>query len=193
MCRTATPEIMCGRRLSRRRIEANHKFNCMTDYFQKQYTLVRHSRGILFDFIGSAIGDAGLIEPVPAYLNKSICDLLVHNASCYFNWLACVAMGQPFGSIPERAGTMPELRGLYDRVDETMRLFLQRFSPSMDVPFSSVHDNGWRVTVTPHELFTHVTTHEFHHKGQAVLMARLLGYAPPDTDVSNAFDEQSPV
>jgi len=164
----------------------------MADYFQKQYALVQRSRGILFDFIASAVGDASLIEPVLAYLNKSICDLLVHNASCYFNWLAYVAMRQPFGSIPETAGTMSQVRELYDRVDQTMELFLQRFSSSMDESFTSVHDNGWRVTVTPHELFTHVTTHEFHHKGQMVLMARLLGYAPPDTDVSNAFDEQSP-
>jgi uncharacterized damage-inducible protein DinB len=37
-----------------------------------------------------------------------------------------------------------------------------------------------------------VTTHEFHHKGQIVLMARVLGYFPPDTDVSNAFPEQPP-
>jgi uncharacterized damage-inducible protein DinB len=102
-------------------------------------------------------------------------------------------MGQPFGSIPERAGTMSELRQLYDRVDETMGFFLRRFSASMDVPITGVHDNGWLVTATPHELFTHVTTHEFHHKGQVVLMARILGFAPPDTDVSNAFEERPPV
>jgi uncharacterized damage-inducible protein DinB len=164
----------------------------MITYFQKQYALARHSRGLLFDFIESTMGDAGVVAPVPAYMDKSVRDLLVHSASCYFNWLAYVAMGQPFGSIPEVAGTMGALRQLYDGVDETMALFLQRFSASMDVSFTGVHDNGWRVVVTPHELFTHVTTHEFHHKGQVVLMARLLGFAPPDTDVSNAFEEQPP-
>ncbi|TKC09723.1 DinB family protein [Pedobacter frigoris] len=32
-------------------------------------------------------------------------------------------------------------------------------------------------------IFTDVITHEFHHKGQAMTMARLLGHIPPDTDV----------
>ena len=165
----------------------------MSDFFQKQYTLVVHARGILFDFIAAELGDAELIRPVPAYMGKSIRDLLVHGASCYFHWLAYMALRQPYGSVEEDGTRLGELRGVYARVDETMRLFLDHFSAAMDIPFSGVFDDGWRVRVTPHELFTHVTTHEFHHKGQIVLMSRLLGHAPPDTDVSNAFAGEPPV
>ncbi|MFI5159066.1 MAG: DinB family protein [Sphingobacteriales bacterium] len=43
--------------------------------------------------------------------------------------------------------------------------------------------NGSGLTRSPFELFTHVTTHEFHHKGQVVSMSRQLGYTPVDTDV----------
>ncbi|MCU5378655.1 hypothetical protein OCA08_16075 [Bacillus cereus] len=39
-------------------------------------------------------------------------------------------------------------------------------------------------STTPLWLLTHTETHEFHHKGQIVSMARHLGYNPPDTDLS---------
>ena len=38
-------------------------------------------------------------------------------------------------------------------------------------------------STTPLWLLTHTETHEFHHKGQIVAMARHLGYNPPDTDL----------
>jgi len=39
------------------------------------------------------------------------------------------------------------------------------------------------IGLTPLWLMTHTMTHEFHHKGQIVTLARRLGYAPPDTDL----------
>ncbi|MNL32837.1 DinB family protein [compost metagenome] len=35
----------------------------------------------------------------------------------------------------------------------------------------------------PLKLFTHVTTHEYHHKGQILSLSRHLGYTPVDTDI----------
>ncbi|RZK68975.1 MAG: hypothetical protein EOO92_22520, partial [Pedobacter sp.] len=40
-----------------------------------------------------------------------------------------------------------------------------------------------RVDTTVTSLFTHVITHEFHHKGQIMSMMRLIGYIPPDADI----------
>ena len=164
----------------------------MIAHVRKQYALLRVSREILFGFLESAVGDEALNAPVPMNLNKSIRDVLVHDASCYFHWLAYLALGQPWGSLYEGGTTMEEMRGLYAQVDRTMALFLEQYAASMDVAFTGVLDDGWRVTVTPHELFTHVTTHAFHHKGQIVLMCRWLGHVPPDTDVSNAFQAEAP-
>ena len=150
------------------------------------------SRRIVFDHICEKIGEEYLNKSFPEFANKSIRDLLVHSASCYFHWLAYLALRQPNGSIYEGGATVEELRRLYVQVDETMELFLRHFSGSMNEPFAGVHDDGWRVMVTPLELFIHVTTHEYHHKGQLVLMCRLLGHVPPDTDASNAFQEGEP-
>jgi uncharacterized damage-inducible protein DinB len=35
----------------------------------------------------------------------------------------------------------------------------------------------------PRWLFTQAVTHEFHHKGQIVTIARQLGYQPVETDL----------
>ena len=42
---------------------------------------------------------------------------------------------------------------------------------------------GKMLPASPLKLFTHVITHEFHHKGQILSLSRHLGYVPVDTDV----------
>jgi len=164
----------------------------MTGSVRRQYELVQVSRGLLFDFLEDGLGDEKMNKPFPDYQDKSIRDLLAHSASCYFHWLAYLALGQPWGSLQTRAATLAEMRRVYTQVDDTMTVFLDRFSKTMEIPFDGVFDDNWRVRVTPYELFIHVTTHEFHHKGQIVLMSRLLGHVAPDTDVSNAFSAEPP-
>jgi uncharacterized damage-inducible protein DinB len=159
----------------------------MIEFVRKQYALVQVSRGLLFDFIRDGLGDEKMNMPFPGYADKSIGHLLAHTAGCYFHWLAYLALQRPWGSLRTTGATLGEMRQVFTQVDEVMALFLDHFATVMDVPFSGVFDDGWRVRVTPYELFTHVTTHEFHHKGQIVLMSRLLGHVVPDTDVSNAF------
>ncbi len=43
--------------------------------------------------------------------------------------------------------------------------------------------NGAILMVNPLQLFTHVITHEFHHKGQIMSLSRHLGYTPVDADI----------
>ncbi len=72
------------------------------------------------------------------------------------------------------------VRKRFDLVNETVERFVQ------------VHDGQWDRTIccdvrwqeepvktTPLGLLTHAVTHEFHHKGQIVAMARHLGHVPP--------------
>ncbi|MCB0535444.1 MAG: hypothetical protein KDD14_24780 [Saprospiraceae bacterium] len=39
------------------------------------------------------------------------------------------------------------------------------------------------ILAPPLRLFTHIVTHEFHHKGQILSLSRHLGYTPVDTDI----------
>jgi uncharacterized damage-inducible protein DinB len=43
--------------------------------------------------------------------------------------------------------------------------------------------DGKKGKSSPLEVFTHVMTHEYHHKGQLLSLSRQLGYTPIDTDV----------
>lgn len=155
----------------------------MTETLKKQYALLQRPRGILFNFIETEVG-GDWNTPVAAYENKNIQSLMEHTASCYFAWLAYFCMRQPYGSIKDKDfGTFDDLRMLYKKVDETVATFLQSFDGKMETPITALHWDEEVLTFTPLQLFTHVITHEFHHKGQIVMMSRILGYVPPETDI----------
>ena len=155
----------------------------MTETLKKQYALLQRARGVMLNFIETEVGD-DWNRPITAYASKNIRSLMEHTASCYFVWLAYFCMRQPYGSIKDEGfSTFEELLGLYRKVDETVAAFLQNFDGKMEIPITAPHWDDEILTFTPLQLFTHVITHEFHHKGQIVMMSRMLGYVPPDTDI----------
>ena len=154
----------------------------MVALLQKQYEIVRSSRQVVLNFIETEVG-ADLNTPVPAFDGQTIRYFLVHNAGCYLHWLAYFGLQWPAKPINNvDFTTVDKLRTLYSQVDDVVDMFLADFETTMDVPVSRIHDRRGEVSVTPLQLFTHVTTHEFHHKGQMMTMCRLLGHIPPDTD-----------
>ncbi len=155
----------------------------MIPLLQKQYELIRGSRQVVFNFMEKEVGE-GLNTQILAFGGNTIRYFLVHNADCYLNWLAYFALKQPRKTISNQDFVTIELiRELYGRADEIVATFLENFESTLDTPVSGIHNRAGEVSVTPLQLFTHVTTHEFHHKGQIMTMCRLLGYTPPDTDV----------
>jgi uncharacterized damage-inducible protein DinB len=157
----------------------------MIQMLQQQYAMVRHTRSIVFAFLASEIkGD--LNKPVAAFDNKTIHNLLEHVAFCYYSWLDGFAMQKP-PLAGQNNTTMDHIRRLYSCVDDTVTIFLQTFHKNIEFPISGYHDSMGQLRVTPLQLFTHVITHEFHHKGQMMSMCRILGHQPPDTDVSDIF------
>ena len=150
---------------------------------QKQYDLLRGSRGVMLDFIATQVGEA-LTTPVPEFVNKTIAHQLVHVANVYIHWLANFAMIQGVPIYDEATITdIEQIRGLFKQADMVMAAFLQQFTDNLDEPITNLLPGDRKVTTTPLELFTHVLTHEFHHKGQVMTMCRLLGNKPGDTDV----------
>jgi len=157
----------------------------MIEALQQQYELARSTRGIVFNFLTVQVGD-DLNSPIPAFDNKTIRELLEHTAYCYYNWLAGFARQRP-PLAGRNDTTLDDLKQLYSLVDDTVATFLETFHGKMESPIAGVHDGMGQLSATPLAVFTHVLTHEFHHKGQIMAMCRLLGYPPPDTDVSNFF------
>lgn len=150
---------------------------------QQQYQLVLSSRGALFTYC-EGIPTAQLQITLPAFNNESMATQLLHTANCYLFWLANSTMqrNRPFFDI-ESCKDLNTIRTCYQQVDGMVDEFLNHFKPSLDEKMLITRPDGSQIYRSPFEVFTHVITHEFHHKGQIVNMGRQLGYTPVDTDV----------
>jgi len=159
----------------------------MKDLLQKQYSLLRGTRELVLDFIENEVkGD--LNKPVPAFGDKTAGYLLVHIARCYFYWLSYYTLQQPTDVLEnEEPKTVNLIRDHFGRVDKLVAFFLDSYEDKMEVVIDGTHSGNADEHATPLQVFTHVFSHEFHHKGQLMSMCRLLGHIPPDTDVSNFF------
>jgi uncharacterized damage-inducible protein DinB len=159
----------------------------MTEALQKQYALVRQARELVFAFMETTVGE-GLKTPVPAYQNQDIRHLLVHNADCYLYWLAYMALEQTVEWLDDKDyNNMADIRRLYTKTDDLVAVFFTAFDNSIDVHLDNSRCREDKLHASPLMIFTHVTTHEFHHKGQIMSMCRQLGYPPPETDVYRGF------
>jgi uncharacterized damage-inducible protein DinB len=155
----------------------------MTSILRQQYALIQSSREVMLSFIDTVVGE-DLNAPVPAFENKTIRYLLVHTANTYLHWLSYFALKQQVTFADDRELTTIELvRPIYIQADEAVDYFLNHFAQTPDAMVAGTLSRSRQVSTAPLQLFTHIITHEFHHKGQIMTMCRLLGYTPPDTDV----------
>ena len=148
-----------------------------------QYTLVQQSRHAVFKFLEENVRD-DLAKPLPVFNEKTISYMYVHIANCYIAWAGNFALK---GSIthynPDEPLNISQIKKLFEQIDEIMDHFITHFSTD---PIQAVKGYKWPgkyIETDSYSIFTHVITHEFHHKGQAMTMARILGHIPVDTDV----------
>ena len=147
-----------------------------------QYQFILVSRNALFDYCDGIDTDK-LLTPLASFNNESMISQMTHVANCYIFWLSHYAMQEHHSFFKdEDQHDLNAVKQAFAQVDILMNEFLNRFSTVLDVPVT-LPRKGDMVTTTPLQVFTHVTTHEFHHKGQSVNMSRQLGYIPVDTDV----------
>ncbi|MDF7813676.1 DinB family protein [Hymenobacter sp. YC55] len=156
----------------------------MTSLLLAQYALVQSARGALLDYCAT-LTPTDFIAPVPAFNNSSLRDLLVHVANVYWHWLGVVAQGKPRSYFdPATTLDVAAVHQLYQEVDTLVAAYGAYVGDQwqMAKPYT-VSRRSEPLLLTPLALFTHVVTHEFHHKGQLLSMSRQLGYTPVDTDV----------
>jgi uncharacterized damage-inducible protein DinB len=155
----------------------------MIEILKKQYVLLQGSRGVVLNFIETEVG-ADLTTQVPTFDGSTMRYLLVHTVNCYMQWLGYFALKMPLAFLDDKNfTTLSLIRPLYSQVDDIMGVFLENFAEQLENPLASTLPRNRQFTATPLQLFTHVLTHEFHHKGQIMTMCRLLGHTPPDTDI----------
>lgn len=178
-----------GWREGRREIGRAERVARVSDVLRQQYELIKSTRQILFAFL-EEIPLRELHAAVPDFGNGSIIRKHIHAADCYRYWLGSFAMQQKradfsFASDHEREhADVPQVRDRFRSADEAVERFFVEFDGRWADKIANEvrwQEEPWGTT--PLWLLTHTETHEFHHKGQIVSMARRLGYSPPGTDL----------
>lgn len=157
----------------------------MLDMLQQQYDWIRAARQNMFTFL-EELPPQALHQKVPEFGHGTIIRSYIHVVDSYRFWLGSFA----FKKINEHQDTTVHeradvkfVRERFAEVDERVQRFLNEYRDCWYEPIEQ--DESWQgypKTPTPLLLLTHVETHEFHHKGQIVSMAKHLGYPPPADD-----------
>ncbi|ACU04617.1 MULTISPECIES: DinB family protein [Pedobacter] len=155
----------------------------MNNLLKFQYQLVKESRAVVLRYLELQVQD-DLLKGVDTFNGKSIAFMMVHVANTYIAWVGNFALAMQRPYYTESEFTMvAQLRTIFKDVDLIMEQFITGFATDT---MRAVKGYKWAdqyIETDAYSIFTHVLTHEFHHKGQIMTMGRLLGHTPPDTDV----------
>ncbi|TJY41159.1 DUF664 domain-containing protein [Cohnella pontilimi] len=153
------------------------------DLFVSQYDWIQRTRGSLFLYC-ETLSPTDYVKELETFGGDSIRNLHAHVADCYRVWLGSRALGKSLPKIkPESVNSVQEMREVFRRTDDLVHEFLNEFKGKWDHTIQVSFQSGGSGEFTALWLFTHTTTHEFHHKGQIVKIGRQLGYIPPETDL----------
>ncbi|WP_243740018.1 DinB family protein [Aureibacillus halotolerans] len=152
--------------------------------FKDQYAWIRMTRENTFRCC-ELVQDEEYRQELNGFGWASIRDLHVHVAECYQNWLAVFGLKEAMTIVtPEDVENVNDMRRVFSTIDSLVARFLEEFDGQNEthicgkVPWQKEEES-----LSVLWLYTHTTTHEFHHKGQIVSMIRQLGYTPIDTDL----------
>lgn len=152
-------------------------------YLTEQYHEVRESRRVLIEYCKMISPPLLFAENSSFGRGGSIISLLVHVVNTYQFWIAKTALGKAI-SFPayQSVHSVKEVADMFDEVDRLMMEFITaaHFTENDQLHYEI---QGAAGKVSKLKLFTHVITHEFHHKGQILSLSRHLGYTPVDTDI----------
>lgn len=151
----------------------------LISYTCEQYQYVKGSRKVLFEYC-ETISEKDFVNQNTSFgRGGSIRNLLVHIANTYEYWIANLVLkkNKPYAEY-EDYKTIKEVRLLFKNID----LFMEEFISQIN-HFENIETPNSINTVKSFQLFSHVITHEYHHKGQILSLSRHLGYIPVDTDI----------
>ena len=154
------------------------------DILRKQYQLLQGSRHVLFSYCETIPTD-DLKQELESFGQGSIHNLLCHIADVYIHWLQNIVQNKHFPYVDRQLiYSINDVEQLYGQIDLYVDDFINAFADRINSELTlDLPGKEKRVMLSPLTLFTHVLTHEYHHKGQIASMGRQLGYIAPDTDM----------
>ncbi|MBS4172963.1 DinB family protein [Bacillus sp. FJAT-49736] len=158
-----------------------------------EYKWVSETRKVMLDFCSDLNPDDFI--RINGFGWQSIRETLVHIADCYIAWLGSFVLLKTKKPITSKEDLkefgLDEIKERFELVDAYVKEVFQAFSQQMDKPIERAipwREGGEVISMTPMKLIMHTITHEFHHKGQIMSMARMMDYVPPNTDVLGTED-----
>lgn len=153
-----------------------------TEYAKEQYGFVLGSRGVLLEYCKTIAPEDFVNQNTSFGRGGSMRNLLVHMVNTYQYWIANVSLKKGI-TYPkyEELDTIEDVIRLFDEVDAFMFEFIKVLDNFREEITFEI--NGNKGSASAFQLFSHVITHEFHHKGQVLSISRQLGYTPVDTDI----------
>jgi len=157
-------------------------YGLMKDVLVIQYDLVKQARTVLLSYCGQ-LTEKDFLAENSSFGRGSIRNLLVHIGNTYEFWLGKQALQKEIiFTAYNTVKNVTEAEELFRNIDRLVNRFIFSFADDYHQEIM-VSINKEPVAATPLKLFTHVITHEFHHKGQILSLSRHLGYVPIDTDI----------
>ena len=154
----------------------------IVQFSKQQYEFVRGSRSVLLSYCGQMSQEDFLEANSSFGRGGSIRNLLIHIVNTYEHWVAKIGLGKEieYTSLDDFVSIDSILR-LFINIDSYVFEFIEKIE---DFEGAISFQIGGETKITsPFQLFTHVISHEFHHKGQILSLSRHLGYTPVDTDI----------
>jgi len=149
---------------------------------EAQYKLVQSSREVLLNYCCS-IEQADFIKEHTTFGPESIRNLLVHIANTYEQWIGIDALEKDMQLTRyEPVHTAVDAIELFQHTDQLMQEFFRVMDSRIMEP-KELRFNDQTRFIDGLTFFSHVITHEFHHKGQIMSLSRHLGYLPVDADI----------
>ncbi len=128
---------------------------------------------------------------------QSIRDSLVHVAGCYHAWIGSFVLSETSSPLLMKEVIhnmkVDDIQRYFKQADEYVESLFGQCKNKFDQFIEK--EPSWKsgsgvIRKTPHQLLTHSITHESHHKGQIVIMLRLLGHIPKNTDILGLPDKE---
>ena len=147
-----------------------------------QYNLVKSSRQVLLDYCGK-ISQKDFVTENSSFGRGSIRNLLVHIGNTYEFWIGRHALNLEMSFTEFNAvEDAQQAKEFFLTIDALITKFISVYSNTL-LEELTFEINSQKINASPLKLFTHVITHEFHHKGQILSLSRHLCYLPIDTDI----------
>ncbi|MEJ2903603.1 DinB family protein [Pedobacter panaciterrae] len=152
------------------------------ELLRQQYVLVKSSRTVVLDFLETQLKEE-VFSPLDQFNGFSPGKMLLHIAGVYCHWIGNFSLKLNIDTYQDyNVSSFRVLRTLFEEADSLILTYIDEFGNNPNQVISGII-SGKKMEATTLEVFTHVLTHEFHHKGQIMIMCRLLGHTPPDTDI----------